>query len=212
MLNSYKNFEKSMDQVMKLRSRNYVNTDCNISLLVNLAYNDICTEVMLAWNVFEFQIDMSQNITYVLPKTNNDTDPVKSTEKYVDIVDIADIDGNDLHHLFDISSDQYTIDIKPGIGYENLYNGQTIRVLRSVIPDIEFLPTYMYNIIFTAMMEGMMFYIQDSVPSETDGKLGNLQYQRFFNAKKAIKARLPERERIVTNRSGNNEPTLGFEA
>ena len=89
------------------------------------------------------------------------------------------------------------------------FEGLNVRILRSVLPDVETLDIAMYSHLFKPMVEGMMFAIQDSVPSETDGRLGNLQYQRFFNAKKLLKQRVPEKESIVTKQVGSNKSRIG---
>ena len=87
--------------------------------------------------------------------------------------------------------------------------GKRLKVLLSVIPSIKVLEPWMYQLILKPMVEGIMFEIQDSVPSETDGKLGNLQYQRFFNAKKELKLKLPQMESIVTKQVGSNINRVG---
>ena len=134
MLKSFKAFEKSLDEIMKLRSRNYVNTDCNISLLLGVTYTEIATEIVLEWDVYDFDLTSSM-LVYNLPKTNNPANDSESTKRYESIYDIADTEGNDISGLFKVNTqmDELTISHEDVVKFEGL----NVRILPSVLSAVE---------------------------------------------------------------------------
>ena len=191
MLNTYEEFVDRVEQMIKYRSKNYVNTDCDIHGIIDTVYNDIASDVVLAWNVYEFIIVDPSVKDYVLPKDNRTNDDVTTiTERYYDIFDIADEDRNRLLPYF-ISIDRYTIRVEDDV-FRSRMKDQKVLVLRNMVQDIKVLDPEMYMRLLSPMLEGIMYYIEDSIPSQVDGQLANLHFQRFYNAKRAIKDQLPQ--------------------
>ncbi len=216
MVRNYVGFRKQIKELVTLRSRNYVNTDCNIDMLMHVVFAEIATEVNLMWDVQTFTLNSDQ-LTYTFPSydiLDADDDDDDDSEEFPDednneyaskffteIHEIVDSEGHDVSTMFtELSADVITIEQE----MLDRHIDDDYRILRSVVPSIKILEPWMYQLMLKPMIEGMMFEIQDSVPSETDGKLGNLQYQRFFNAKKFLKEKLPQRNWISSKQPGTN--------
>ena len=213
MILNFSSFKDILEQLVKYRSKNYVNTTCDISVLISSVYSEISTEVNLAYHIQELEL-YDDTYRYKLPAfitkpSNNNIN--EFYESYLtDIYDIVDKDGCDVSNYFtQVGNGELILNDKNPFNMSN----DIIYVLRKKIPDIKELEPPMYDMIQKAMIEGIMFNIQDSVPSQTDGQLANLQYQRFFNAKKDLKLKLPQFEwfdvvGIGTNPYSNNSKGL----
>ncbi len=221
MVRNYIGFKKQLEEIIILRSRNYVNTDCNINMLIHSVFAEIATEVPLMWEIrrmmfFEGINDYDMDITEILEYTAVDEEYISPlaedyidgineyAAKYiVDVIEVADDNGYDMSNILTRkitpTGSLYITDedLKPRVN--SFFNA-----LMSVIPSIKSLEPWMYQLMIRPMVEGIMFNIQDSVPSEMDVKAGNLQYQRFFNAKKELKLKFPQRESIITKQLGTS--------
>ena len=215
MVRNYNGFRKQIEQFVVLRSRNYVNTDCNIDMLLHIVFAEIATEVKLMWDVQQLVFNADQ-LTYDLPKYEvleaskdgkddeeypEEDDNAYASKYFTDIYDIVDMEGNDISSMF-TQVDSNTLMITQEILDANI--DSEFQVLRSVVPSVKSIEPWLYQLLLKPMIEGIMFNIQDSIPSQVDGQLGNLQYQRFFNAKKILKKLLPQRRWIVTKQVGTN--------
>ena len=196
MIRSYKDFKERLDNMLIIRSKNYVNSDCDIDLLAETVFQNIAHEVALKWRIFSFTIDNNQDV-YDLPKTNEDDIPPTSsgtagefTEYYAETFDMVDGNGDSVANFFAEPTDgEYFVNNQE---FQSQMDGQEVFVVRRAIPDIKNLDIMLYDKIFSAMLEGIIYHIQDSVPSQTDGQLANLSYQRFFNEKKKLLATMPQ--------------------
>ena len=56
MTNTYSDFISRIGSVIKIRSKNFVNTDCSIEELIRLVYNDIMTKINLSFVKDEYLI------------------------------------------------------------------------------------------------------------------------------------------------------------
>ena len=59
LIKSYTEFEELLIKLIKMRSRNFVNTDCEIGSLIELVYNDINEHCVLGWEKYAIVVDDS---------------------------------------------------------------------------------------------------------------------------------------------------------
>ncbi len=190
MLVSFEAFEEAILAVLKIRSANFVNTNCDLDVISRLVYMDI-----------------AQNVHFDSVKTGYLTTDEKTFELKSDDVDslvegsiptmrygiatkIVDDAENDIDEQMIILGDyEYKLDDSffPGI-----YLDRYIYFYQPITYAMEYLPAKYYDEIFNAMIEGIMYQIEVSIPSDIDGKLSNLYYQRFFNEKKRLQENHPK--------------------
>ncbi len=200
MLASYGDFEKHLTDMVKIRAANYIETDCDIHALVEAVYNDIQNEVLLETFRAEYLVGEENN--YELYPMNPEF-----TAFYTDVLDIVDEnDISTLHYLDQVDRQNWkwksnisdsccvTADTVPAC-----YVGRKIYFIQKKISKIENLPVEMYQRLVTAMLEGIMYYVQTALPNQVDGQVGNFSYQRFYNAKKQLINLQPQ---AVINTSG----------
>ena len=189
MLTSYSAFKDRLISVIKIRSRNFVNTDCDIDALAHIVYNDIISEVNLKWYKQPYVISDEELI--VLPANNivgDDTATV--TEFYKRVYDIVDEDDcNITDYIIRTDNDTYRY---ISLEYRDYNKGKTIYFVRSVAATIETLNLEQYHLILSAMVEGIMYYVQASIPDPNDGQTVNLAYQRYVAEKKKLINKLPQ--------------------
>lgn len=182
MVVSYKDFKAQLEGMVKLRSRNYVNTDCDIDVLIHTVYHDIATEINLKYNKTEVVL----TDTTVIELDGEDANII-----YGETIQILNSEGYNITSAFQrINYHTY----QDHTGYIASHIGETIYFVRSEFRSIENAGKKIYNLLMPAMIEGIMYYIQGSIPSQVDGQLDNASYQRFYKAKDDIKNLLPQFE------------------
>ena len=200
MINTYSEFEDRIVDMLKIRSRNYAHSDCEIRSIINTVYEDIQNTVLL--EVYKQPYTVSKDELVFTLRNNNAPlsqlpngeeiyDESKATEVYRDVLEIVNKDDLSIMHLLHLTE-------LPSTWMWNTYapcntcqipdcfDGEEIYFIRKKISDIEHLPGNVYTSILNAMLEGCMYYIQTAIPSGMDEREGNMSYQRFYNAKKAL--------------------------
>ena len=189
MLTSYENFIFDLNNTIKYRAKNFVNTDCDINTLIHLAYNDIASNINIEWEKYPYIISEDEIIE--LPFSDaTDIDSLAIRKVYKDVHDIVDENDIDLSKII-IRTDENR--------YKYLYSsyktdniGKTIYFIRSFIPNIKNLPLKLYHLIFHAMIEGIMYHIHASIPDPSDGQVTNAVYQRFYAEKAKLINTFPQ--------------------
>ena len=206
MINSYPALEAEIEQVAKIRSRNYANTNCDISALVGMVYREIAIEVPLSWKRQSFVLTKDtyeyQLVNSLALDDNTNSDVI---DYYGAITDIVDQQLNDVSiHFNQPEEGLITVDD----AYLCQHLDETIFIMRRNFQHVKTLSPRIYNLIFKALMEGVIYYIEDSIPSQKDGQLANLHYQRYFNERKMLKALVPEINTYDGSQAGS-KPKLG---
>lgn len=190
-INTYAEFIDSLEKSIIFRAKNFVTTDCDFENLVNDVYDDIMRDVKLKWitqtilvekNVYNYELENDNTLEVADPEL---------IEYYGETFDIVD------EYFDDVS--MYITEPETGIiimdeDFVSRNIGRQVFLLRSKIPPLVSLDALLYRAIKTAMVEGLMFQIQDAIPSQIDGQLANAGYQRFFAAKKVLKEKYPQRK------------------
>ncbi len=188
MIINYITFTDQITAIIKLRSKNFVNTNCDIANLISMVYTDIMNEVNLTYEKYPYTISDDKIITLTNEKL--DTDGLTVLTIYKEVFDIVDEHDDTLGKQIlktDNSKYRYVDDL-----YREDNKGKTIYFVRSTIPAIDSLDSKMYNKMFVALVEGLMYHIQASIPDTADGQIINLQYQRYYAAKKELLNSLPQ--------------------
>ncbi len=195
MLTSYEEFKDYLTGIIKIRSKNFVNTDCDLAFITGLVYTDLTSSVILSWVKQEYLCTDSE--TMVLDRDNHSIITQKTTEEYgiaFDIVDAEDYSVNEwIAHVDECTYKWKTPELVSD------YNGKKIYFVRPVKYSLEELPTRFYSVILPAIIEGIMYNIETSIPSEIDGQLSNLYYQRFYQEKKTLINRYPQVQYVDKN-------------
>ncbi len=197
MINSFEDFETHVINMIKIRSKNFVNTDCDMDVLINLVYTDIMTKIILDWTKDEYLCDGSETIT--IKENNFDSTIIDFvvTEKYglpTDIVDEYD------YHIDKVLERVNTYEYK--FVTEDLadeFNGKNIYFIRPIEYDITTLPSRYYDEILNALIEGIMYHIEVSIPSQVDGQISNMFYQRYFSEKQKLVDKYPQVQYVDSN-------------
>ncbi len=208
MIRNYEEFKDTLIEMLKIRSANFINTDCNINILFASVYDDICRDVIL--NTIKQEIIIETNKTnYMLENTLihdiNNTD--SHIDYYGDYFDIVDSEYYDISNWFtQIENGEFDVDIL----LTQQLNKTSVYILRKNTVSIRYLTPTMYQNIFTAMMEGCMYMIQDVIPSEIDIQGANLGYQRFFKAKEILRNEYPQRPKFDGRHTGSQSKYKGL--
>ena len=91
MINSYAALLTEVEKLIKIRSRNYVNTNCDIDVLIDTVYREIAIDIPLSWkrqsiflvkDVYEYQL-----INQLALDNNVNVDVIDYYGPITDIVD-----------------------------------------------------------------------------------------------------------------------------
>jgi len=201
MISSYDEFKEELESFIIFRSKNYVNTDCNISMLVDIVWDEITSDINVMWEVEDVLIDGTQRI-YDIASMVADTDG-KVLKYYKDITSIVSDEFVDIDLFFDVlEGNQIQINDTNFLADQD---GRTIQLMRRVVPAIEILGLEMYGMVRNALVEGVMYHIETSVPSQQDSQVANLQYVRYFNARKQLKEHLPQYKTFDSRNTGSQQ-------
>ena len=199
MITTYQEFQEHLNNLVKIRSKNYVNTNCDIAVIMQNVYAEISTEVNFFAEMQEIVITKSL-YNYALENILFEPVDNKVIGILTDTYEMVDSDGEDVSNYFtQMAYGNYILN-----STNPFKENDVVFVLRKKRIDLEYLSADMYEVLIKATIEGMMFQIQDSVPSQIDGQLANLQYQRFFNAKKELRLMYPQYERVDVVGHGTN--------
>ncbi len=194
---TYSDFIIKLTNTMKVRSTNYRLTQDDITILARNVFDEIAAEVVLDVYQQEVLIDQAIN-TYDLDALYTQI----GHEVLLSVMSIFDDSGYDVggffrnkgHNvfvvdkmIFDCTNDAFLEDQKD----------RYITFNRQFIPTIEEIDSKLQNLVFNAMIEGMMWYTHDSIPnpvsSSSPAQETNAHYQRYSAAKKLLKNNLPQR-------------------
>jgi len=189
MLTDYESFYKHLVDTLQIRSRNYVNTDCDIEAAIEAVYRDISNIVRLEWIAQEYIVDKS--VEKFQLQNDNSTPNAAPTERYGPETDIVD------EKYRPISEKLLNLDQPGSFGwrdrtFRNSMDGKPIYFIRPVTYDIHVLPSHLYDIIFPAVLEGIIHWIEASIPSQIDAAIENRNYMRFYNEKRNLINRFPQ--------------------
>ncbi len=190
MLISFEAFEDALLSVLKIRSTNFVNTNCDLDILLRLVYTDVAQNI--TFDSVKTGYLTTDEKTFKLKDDDVDSEDGSSvlTMRYGIATKIVDDAENDIDEQMIILGDyEYKLDDSffPGI-----YLDRYIYFYQPITYAMEYLPVKYYDEIFNAIVEGIMYQIEVSIPSDIDGKLSNLYYQRFFNEKKRLQENHPK--------------------
>jgi hypothetical protein len=73
----------------------------------------------------------------------------------------------------------------------NLNDGKPFVFTAQVVPGIEELDDYMLNMILPVMIEGVKFYVANTMQSGADSQVANYFYMRYYNRKKDLRNLVP---------------------
>ena len=57
LITSYDDLTTSITEILKIRSKNFVNTNCNIDVLIDYVYQEIAMDVPLSWKIQDITIE-----------------------------------------------------------------------------------------------------------------------------------------------------------
>ncbi len=199
MLTGYESFKDKITAMIKIRSANYVNTDCDITAMISSVYEELAISILFEKARLEYTVlDVNQFTT--VDNNSTDSDLSTMTKKYSDVLDIVDeYDVSILKDIHLVDDNTYRWNNYSGVcstenGVPSILIGKNIYVIRKSISSIETLTIDVYGKIFPAMLEGIMYYIQTALPNQVDGQVGNYSYQRYYNAKKALINLIPQHD------------------
>ncbi len=196
MLTSYEEFEKALIVMLRVRSKNYVNTDCDIVTILDLVYSDISSTININW-VKTIHAVIDEDIIYLASNDIQDGNVSTLTEEYGVVHDIVDDEDYDIGNLlFQVNDNAYrwkTSDAKEA------FIGKDIFFIRPVIYKLNSLPFRFYDKLFTVLVEGVMYHIEASVFNPNDIEAGNLSYQRYYAAKNKLINDYPQVQYIDKN-------------
>ncbi len=204
MTNTYDEFEKTLETIIQLRSKNYVNLDCDIYNLIPIVYDEITNDVVLMWE--EEEILLEEDVYIYDIKTKEESGYKTYSKFYTDVTAIVDDNFIEISDYIDLLESNQ-IRINDGL-FLSLNIDKKIHLMRKVKPDITIVEEPLLSMLRPALIEGIMYHIQSAVPTDIDaGKLGNMQYQRFFAAKRVLKEQLPQFGRFDNRQTGSEIKT-----
>ena len=188
MVSNYQEFQDEITAILKMRVKNYMNTDPDMSAIENLVYTDITGSVVLDAEYSDIQLVPGQTSYYADGEEYNANGDIVAY--FGDTFDMVDSHGDDVSDYF-IETYAGAYDVINNSVFTAVPDGLVIMVRRRTNKITELSPR-MYNLILPAMIEGIIFNVQDSIPSQVDAEVGNLSYQRFFSEKKKLREQLPQ--------------------
>ncbi len=200
MINTYNDFLERIEYTIKLRSKNYVNTDCGLENLTRVIYSDIMTKINLGYIKDGYLMDGSQSFAIRGTNENLDTpsDPNgAATEHYKVPTDIVDDKDYTISRLLQ-HVDNFTYRWTTEEAASN-FDGRYIYFVRAIHYEIESLPGHLYQDIYNAMIEGIMYEISTSIPSQVDDLVSNRYYQRYYNERTDLINRFPQVQYVEEN-------------
>lgn len=184
-------------ETIKIRSTNFRLSQNDIIYMVNNVYDEIGLEVNLDFVQQRVLIDKNTDVY--------DIDALYvavANELPTDVMSIQDDNGYDLTKYFNqlgrnkYKANQYMNEEK-NYRFLSEYDGDYITFNRAVVPDIETLSVRLQTTIFNAVVQGIIFYTEDAIPNPVGDNSAateaNIQYQRYFQAKKNLIKILPQR-------------------
>ena len=186
MVTRYEDFEINLIKTMKFRAKNFVVTDCDFDNIVKDIYDDIMSNININWVTQEvvFEKDV---YSYITPMDNSSEILDTETEDISYYGESFDIVGENFEDISNFITEPEAGIIIVDQEFLDRNIGSSIFILRTSIVPIEKQHPKILTAIRAAMVEGLMYMIQDAIPSQVDGQLGNLGYQRFFAAKEQLK-------------------------
>ncbi len=197
MLRSYEEFLDTIEQTIIYRSKNYANTNCDVHTLSRIVYEDICNSAFFTWVKDEYYINAEEDTLTIRLDNMPGTETQDITEMYGVPTDIVDKDD------YCISSYLQSVDICKykwiNTDFRDNNPNEPIYFIRPIIYAIEHLPRRLYQVIFNAIIEGVMYHIHQSIPSQVDSAIANLSYQRYYSAKQQLINKYPQVQYVDKN-------------
>ena len=194
MIFDYIDFKKNLEKIIKIRSVNYHGTPEDTETLINVVYDDIQYNVLMAYIRQPYMVHEDHTFLLANDNATGKPDYLEATEYYTDVLDIVDErDVSLLDYIHEREHGLWAIDDFKKCSCEcKLKEGDTVYFIRKKIGKIDHLEPEIYQKLMTAMTEGIMYHIQNAIPSNEDAQIGNYSYQRFFNAKKDLQNNMPQ--------------------
>lgn len=170
---TYAEFTAQVQAVSTIRLRNYTWTEANLTAMIDYVYRDLMNEIHLEWEDQDIVIDKAVK-EYDVTNANNSG-----------LFDAFDSEKFSIWPFLSLDDDENTVHI---INEEFLdfYDGQTITITRKHMPAIADANPRTLDKILKAIIEGIVYFIQDSIPSQADTQAANFHYQRYFNERKML--------------------------
>lgn len=169
---TYADFRTQVEKLTGLRLRNYTWTDDDLTAMIDYAYNDITNEVRLEWGQQDIIID----------KNTKEYDITNATN--LGFYDAWDEDRYSLFPFLDLINNN-TIRIN-NQAFLDYFDTKTITILRKHKPAIADADPITLDKILKAVIECIVYFIQDSVVSQMDVQGANFHYQRYYNERKKL--------------------------
>jgi len=196
MLVSYEAFRLRVIANLKVRSANYVNTDCDIRTIIATVYDELQNEILFSVYKQEHILVKDQKDITLVNDNHSEESGLPVSEMYRDVLDI--VDENDVSILDLLHETSYSVwrwnNYSQCMGNSvSLSDGRPIYFLRKRVHSIETLPPEYYAKILTAMLEGVMYYVESAIPSQPDTAVANWSYKRYYNAREALKNEMSQK-------------------
>ncbi len=170
---TYTDFRNNISTLTKLRLRNYTWTETELDAMISFTYNDITNEIRLEW--------AKQDI--VIAKDVKTYDITLATS--IGFYDAWDEDRYCVFPFLELDEDNNTIHII-NENFLEYYDGKTLTLLRKHKPAVADADPMTFDKIQKAMVEGIVYFLQDSVPGQLDEQGANFHYQRYYNERKTL--------------------------
>ena len=188
MIRTYEEFLDDLNALLVIRSRNFVNTDCDLNALIQLVYNDINEHCVLGWEKYEVTIDDITDIVTAPANNEENNDVLTITKYYGSITAITDKNGTDVTKIFKKIS-KYEYQFINETLWEEFYD-DTIHLYMSIHTSLETLNPKVYHNILMAMLEGVMYHIQRAIPNPDD----------LYAVDNAYKVYTREKDKLLDNK------------
>ena len=186
MIKTFEEFKASLTKLMQVRSANYVNTDCDINVLIDAVWAEM-SDIILDWKYEDHIIDNTTNLVML--------DPDDDTAHYKDPIVITckrnDFPEYDVSHRVNKLS-MLTYDITDIADALITNETATLTFVRPMQYAIDKLPPDMYDALLPVISYGVMFYIENAIPSQVDNPISNYTYKAFQAAKQQLQSQYPQ--------------------
>ena len=188
MLASYEDFILNLTNAIKYRSKNFVNTDCDIGVLIETVYQDVQSVVIFDYKMYNILVENIINNTVVLP--DSDTGDHEATELYGPVMDITDNESCNVSKYFnEIDRKVYHVNDS----FLQNTNSISIDFIMPVTRPLEYLDAHIVNKLNKVLLEGVMWHIHQSIPFAPDAQpIVQAQFARYEYAKKELINMLPQ--------------------
>jgi len=197
---TYDDFSDKVTDILKIRLTNYRLTSNDIEFMIDFAYKDIATSIQVDLyrqeRVVDKEIDVFDLNVFPVP-------PIGEEIHVGLLMKIEDEDGLSIDGMF-TEVDPYIykvnkfVDDRVNQEWLNENDGKTITFIREYTPSVKRLDNRMYDMLFSVIVEGIIYYTQDALPNPTGSQSPfpetNQHYQKYEQSKMRLLNKLPQRK------------------